>query len=73
MQLILDDSAKAMLDEYFLENAAPQCIRVGLRNACGVSGNSLCMRPDKETARDVKFQASGYTFVMLGHLAEQVG
>lgn len=73
MQLILEDSAKAMLDEYFLENAAPQCIRVGLRNACGVTGNTLCMRPDKETARDTKFESKGYTFVMLRHLSEQVG
>ncbi|MDL2307756.1 adhesin [Desulfovibrio sp. OttesenSCG-928-C06] len=73
MQLILEDSAKIMLDEYFLENPAPQCIRIGLRNACGVTGNTMCMRPDKQTARDISFEAKGYTFVILRSLAEQVG
>lgn len=74
MELILEDAAKTMLDEYFAENPAVfPFIRIGLRNACGVTGNSLCMRPDKKSSRDVKFSAKGYDFVMQNSLAGQVG
>ena len=74
MELILEDAAKVMLDEYFKENPSSYpFIRIGMRNACGVTGNSLCMRPDKGRARDVKFAADGYEFVIVSELADQVG
>ena len=74
LELLLENEAKALLDEYFAENKpAFAHIRIGLKNACGAVGNTLCLRPDKETVHDSRLQAGGYNFVMDKDLAAQVG
>lgn len=69
--ITIEDSARAILDEYFSENdVRPIRVYVSTRS---YSGPRLALAPDDAGANDLHYPCGGYTFIISERLEKQVG